>query len=244
MRRTRQRWNLTPRRAALASSGARICGIFSLVSLWRDCYSPFMPDGQSGVDTSSRETMDDRALLRAVASRDKEALDQLYARHSAMLFGLALKILSDRAEAEDVLQDAFVQAWKTAASFDDGRGKPIGWFIMLTRSRAIDRLRSRAARTRFTESAVKDGAQGSAATTPAADALASEAQRAVRGALNSLPSEQRVPIEMAYFGGLTQFEIAQRLGQPLGTVKTRMRSGIMHLREQLVSIADRKERAS
>jgi RNA polymerase sigma-70 factor (ECF subfamily) len=177
--------------------------------------------------------MDDLALLHAVAARDKEAFQQLYARHSALLFGFALKILSDRAEAEDVLQEVFIQIWKTASSFDEGRGKPLGWFIMLTRSRAIDRLRSRKTRTRLTESAAKEGTPTSVDATPADDALASETQRAVRGALNALPPDQRVPIEMAYFKGLTQFEISQQLGQPLGTVKTRIRSGMMRLREQL-----------
>jgi RNA polymerase sigma-70 factor (ECF subfamily) len=172
-------------------------------------------------------------LLRAVAARDKEALRQLYTRHSAVLFALALKVLSDRPEAEDVLQEAFVQVWKTAGSFDEGRGKPIGWLIMLTRSRAIDRLRSRKTRTRVTESMAKDASQVGEARTPADEALATEAQRTVRTALKSLPSEQRVAIELAYFGGLTQFEIAQQLSQPLGTVKTRIRNGMMRLREQL-----------
>ncbi|MGA2602721.1 MAG: sigma-70 family RNA polymerase sigma factor [Verrucomicrobiia bacterium] len=192
-----------------------------------------MPDGQDRVNTSSTEGADDRALLRAVAARDKEALRQLYTRHSAVLFALALKVLSDRAEAEDVLQEAFVQVWKTAGSFDEGRGKPIGWLIMLTRSRAIDRLRSRKTRTRVTESMAKDASQVGEARTPADEALATEAQRTVRTALKSLPSEQRVAIELAYFGGLTQFEIAQQLSQPLGTVKTRIRNGMMRLREQL-----------
>jgi RNA polymerase sigma-70 factor (ECF subfamily) len=185
------------------------------------------------VNTSSTEGADDRALLRAVAARDKEALRQLYTRHSAVLFALALKVLSDRPEAEDVLQEAFVQVWKTAGSFDEGRGKPIGWLIMLTRSRAIDRLRSRKTRTRVTESMAKDASQVGEARTPADEALATEAQRTVRTALKSLPSEQRVAIELAYFGGLTQFEIAQQLSQPLGTVKTRIRNGMMRLREQL-----------
>lgn len=215
------------------SARIRVRGTFSLVSIWGDCYSPVMPDGQSPVNVSGGGTTDDRELLHAVAGRDREAFQQLYVRHSAMLFALALKILSDRAEAEDVLQDAFIQVWKTAGSFDEGRGKPLGWFIMLVRSRAIDRLRSRKARTRLTESVAKDGAPGAATTTPADEVLASEAQRAVCNALNALPTDQRVPIEMAYFGGLTQFEIAQQLSQPLGTVKTRIRTGMIHLREQL-----------
>jgi len=192
-----------------------------------------MPDGQSRVNTSSAEAADDRELLRAVAARDREAFQQLYSRHSALLFSLALKILSDRAEAEDVLQDAFVQVWKTAGTFDEGRGKPLGWFIMMVRSRAIDHLRSRKTRTKLGESVAKDSAAGTAATTPADEALVSEGQQAVRNALKALPAEQRIPIEMAYFGGLTQFEIAQQLGQPLGTVKTRIRTGMIHLREQL-----------
>lgn len=214
-------------------TGSEVWGAFSLASPWRDCYSPPMADGQDRVNTSSTEGADDRALLRAVAARDKEALRQLYTRHSAVLFALALKVLSDRAEAEDVLQEAFVQVWKTAGSFDEGRGKPIGWLIMLTRSRAIDRLRSRKTRTRVTESMAKDASQVGEARTPADEALATEAQRTVRTALKSLPSEQRVAIELAYFGGLTQFEIAQQLSQPLGTVKTRIRNGMMRLREQL-----------
>ena len=202
-----------------------------------------MPDGQSHVNTSPTEALDDRALVHAVAARDKEALHQLYVRHSAVLFALALKILSDRAEAEDVLQETFVQIWKTAGSFDEARGKPMGWFIVLTRSRAIDRHRSRRTRTRFAESVAQEGSQATPAATPADEALASEAQRAVRNALKALPTEQRVPIEMAYFGGLTQFEIAQQLSQPLGTVKTRMRTGMMRLREQLGSAtAGRGER--
>jgi RNA polymerase sigma-70 factor (ECF subfamily) len=235
----------TPGRAALfgsRTSGAVFHrrGTFSLASFWRGCYSVAMPDGQTRMTTSSTEAMDDRELLRAVAGHDKEAFQQLYTRHSAMLFALGLKILSDRAEAEDVLQDAFVQIWKTAASFDNGRGKPVGWFIMLTRSRAIDRLRSRKTRTRLTETVAKDASQSGSAATPADQVLASEAQRAVRDAVNALPADQRTPIEMAYFGGLTQFEIAQQLSQPLGTVKTRMRAGMMRLREQFGNAATGK----
>jgi RNA polymerase sigma-70 factor (ECF subfamily) len=158
-----------------------------------------------------------------------------------MLFGLAVKILGDRVEAEDVLQETFVQIWKTAATFDDQRGKPLAWFIMLTRSRAIDRLRSRKTRARLTDSASKEETQITRKTTPADDAVASEEQRTVREALGKLPEEQRVPIEMAYFGGLTQFEIAQKLSQPLGTVKTRIRNGMIRLREQLGSVTAGKE---
>jgi RNA polymerase sigma-70 factor (ECF subfamily) len=192
-------------------------------------------DGQERVSNVSTDAADDRALLRGVVAGDQEALRQLYTRHSAVLFALALKVLSDRAEAEDVLQEAFVQVWKTASSFDEGRGKPIGWMIMLTRSRAIDRLRSRKTRTRVAESMATDVVQTAEARTPADEASASEAQRTIRAGLKSLPPEQRSAIELTYFGGLTQFEIAQQLGQPLGTVKTRIRNGMMQLRELLGS---------
>src|SRR6266853_1789973 len=214
---------------------------FSLASFSRDCYIAAMSDGQSGGNVSAAQIRDDGALLRAVAAGDKDAFRQLYTQHSSLLFALALKILSDRTEAEDVLQETFVQVWKTAASFDDQRGKPLGWFIMLARSRAIDRLRSRKTRARLTDSAGQDDSQIPTATTPADDAVASEAQRTVRDALGKLPDEQRVPIEMAYFGGLTQFEIAERLSQPLGTVKTRIRTGIIRLREQIGGVSAGRE---
>lgn len=226
-------------------TGSRISAdafqIFSLASFSRDCYIAAMSDGQTGGNDPSTEIRDDAALLRAVATRDKAAFQQIYTRHSPMLLGLAVKILGDRTEAEDVLQETFVQVWKTAASFDDQRGKPLAWFIMLIRSRAIDRLRSRKTRARLTDSAVKEETQITKVRTPADDAVASEAQQTVRDALGKLPEDQRIPIEMAYFGGLTQFEIAQKLSQPLGTVKTRIRAGMIRLREQLGSATARKE---
>lgn len=228
-----------PHNRSRVSAGAS--ETFSLASFSRDCYIAAMSDGQSGGNVSSTEIRDDGALLRAVATRDKDAFQQLYARHSPLLFSLAVKILSDRTEAEGVLQETFVQVWKTAVSFDDQRGKPLGWFIMLTRSRAIDRLRSRKTRARLAESVGKEETQITTSTTPAADAVASEAQRTVRDALGKLPDDQRVPIEMAYFGGLTQFEIAQKISQPLGTVKTRIRTGMIRLREQLGSVTAGKE---
>ena len=132
---------------------------FSLASFSRDCYIAAMSDGQSGGNISSTEIRDDGALLRAVATCDKDAFQQLYTRHGPLLFYSPVKILGDRTEAEDVLQETFVQVWKTAATFDDQRGKPLAWFIMLTRSRAIDRLRSRKTRARLAESVGKEETQ-------------------------------------------------------------------------------------
>jgi RNA polymerase sigma-70 factor (ECF subfamily) len=179
---------------------------------------------------------DDLALIQATAKRDKDAFEQLYQRHSSVLFALALKILGNRSDAEDVLQDTFIQVWKTAEAFDVKRGKPIAWVIMLTRSRAIDRLRSRATRARATEAASVEPQDDS--PLPAQQASASETHLIVRRAIGALPAEQRTPIELAYFGGLTQTEIAQQLGQPLGTVKTRMRAGMLRLRDQLNVVSE------
>ncbi len=174
---------------------------------------------------------DDIALLEAVAAADLDAFQQLYDRHAPALFGLALKILGNRADAEDALQETFVQVWKTAASFDRARGKPISWLILLTRSRAIDRLRSRRTSDRVAETVAQQPANGQS---PASQqVIASETHSLVRRAVESLDAEQRRLIELAYFGGLTQSEIATQVGQPLGTVKTRIRAGMMRLRELL-----------
>jgi RNA polymerase sigma-70 factor (ECF subfamily) len=116
----------------------------------------------------------------------------------------------------------FIQVWRTAGAFDERRGQPLGWLIMLTRSRAIDRLRSRPTRARATE----------AGTLPVPESAA-ESYPAIRRAVGSLPEEQRSLIELAYFGGLTQSEIARRVGQPLDTVRTRICTGMIRLREQL-----------
>jgi len=196
------------------------------------CYRAGRSGNNGRVSAPHAESPDDRTLLRAVATRDPAAFRQLYERHSARLFSLALKILGDRADAEDVLQETFVQVWKTGGSFDERRGKPLGWLIMLTRSRAIDRLRSRHARTRIAE-AMTQNAPDAANPLPTQEAVSSETHRIVLRAVESLPAEQRTALELAYFKGMTQTEISRHLGQPLGTVKTRMRTAMMALREQL-----------
>ncbi len=180
---------------------------------------------------STTNLPDDTVLVRAVAAGDSAAFRQLYERHNGLLFSLALKILGDRNDAEDVLQDAFLQVWRIAGSFDDRLGKPLGWLIMLTRSRAIDRLRSRQARARAADAVAEEPVEDAAL--PGQEASVAESRSLIRQAIHTLPSEQRVLIELAYFGGLTQTEIAAQLGEPLGTVKTRMRTGMLRLREQL-----------
>lgn len=173
----------------------------------------------------------DVELLKAVAARDEAALAQLYDRYRVILFGLLLRILNNREEAEDVLQETFLQVWRRAPNFDENRGRPFTWLVTLARSRGIDRLRTLAARERVAVASAKDEAE--VVSDAASDAFRSEQRRLITNALDQLPDEQKQTLLLAYFDGLTQSEIAARLDTPLGTVKTRMRTGMMKLRELL-----------
>lgn len=174
----------------------------------------------------SDETRADVALLERMAARDQRALAELYDRHAALLFGLILRILRSRPDAEDVLQEVFVQAWTRTDTYNASLGSPAGWLIGIARNRAIDRLRSNAVRVRTAEQAPPPPAT----ETPEARAATSERERDVARALAALPPEQRELIEQAYFEGLTQSELAERFKLPLGTVKTRVRTGLATLR--------------
>jgi RNA polymerase sigma-70 factor, ECF subfamily len=173
----------------------------------------------------------DDDLLRAVSRGDESALSALYDRYRLILFGLILRILHDRQEAEDVLQEAFLQVWRRANDFDPARGRAFTWLVTIARSRALDRLRMLGSRSRFVD-ASEQVADADVIDT-AQDLVKSEQGEIVRQALRELPQEQRRALLLAYFEGLTQAEIAERLGDPLGTVKTRMRSGLIKLRELL-----------
>ncbi len=176
----------------------------------------------------------DVELLKAVAARDEAALGQLYDRYRLILFSVLVRILNNREEAEDVLQEVFLQVWRRAADFDANRGRPFTWLVTLARSRGIDRLRSVASRARVAMAAGAEVNEASDDVSDAAtDAIRSEQRGVVNNALSQLPEEQKRPLMLAYFDGLTQSEIAMQLGAPLGTVKTRMRSGMMKLRELL-----------
>ena len=182
----------------------------------------------------SEQPQDDRdvELLKAVAARDEASLGQLYDRYRLILFGVLVRILNNREEAEDVLQEVFLQVWRRAADFDENRGRPFTWLVTLARSRGIDRLRSLASRERVATMAGASEASEDVSDA-ATDVIRSEQRGVVNSALSQLPEEQRRPLMLAYFDGLTQSEIATQLGAPLGTVKTRMRSGMMKLRELL-----------
>jgi len=173
----------------------------------------------------------DNDLLHAIARGDEAALAACYDRYRVILFSQIVRILNDRQEAEDCLQEVFLQVWRRARDFDESRGRAFTWLVTIARSRALDRLRASGSRLRLaTEAAQTPQEQVGDAVKEVAQA---EEGAIVREALAELPDEQRRTLLLAYFEGLTQTEIAARLGDPLGTVKTRMRSGMIKLRELL-----------
>ena len=178
------------------------------------------------------DTRTDIALLDRIVARDEQAVAELYDRHHRLLFGVILRILRDRSEAEEVLQEVFVLVWTRAETYNVALGSPAAWLVRIARNRGIDRLRANNVRVRAVEAAPLPVA----ADSPETRAALSEQQRAVACALESLPQDQRVLIEQAYFLGLTQSELAERFKLPLGTVKTRIRTGMMALREQLSQV--------
>jgi RNA polymerase sigma-70 factor (ECF subfamily) len=181
------------------------------------------------------------ALIERVAQGDRTAMMALYDRFAGAVFAVALRIMGDRVTAEDITQEVFVRVWREAATFDRTRGSAVAWIVTLTRNRAIDLIRSRNRRVRHEDvQAREEPAVVEPAVTP--EHMASEAQRseAVRQALGVLRPEQRQVIELAYFGGLSHSEIAERLQQPLGTVKTRIAQSVKHLRDVLAAYSEGK----
>ena len=182
-------------------------------------------------EAAPQKTSPDAELVHAIARGDESALAALYDRYHSILLGLLLRILHSRVEAEDVLQEVFLQIWQRAANFDEARGRGFTWMVTLARSRAIDRLRSLQSRQRADDTAMQNAPE--ALGDASRDIYHAEQREIVSAALAEIPEEQRRALLLAYFEGLTQSEIAARLGQPLGTVKTRMRSGMTKLRELL-----------
>lgn len=180
----------------------------------------------------------DRALVERMEAGDERALGELYDRHGRVAYALAYAIVGERADADEVVADAFGQAWRTAAQFDPSRGSVPAWLATITRTRALDLLRARGRRARALDRAARISPQGgglaaplgSAGEAPDRGTERDELRRLVEGSLAELPEPQRRVIELAYFGGLSQSEIAAELGEPLGTVKTRMRAGMEKLR--------------
>jgi RNA polymerase sigma-70 factor, ECF subfamily len=180
----------------------------------------------------------DGELVARAARGDERAIGQLYDRYGGVLYAVAYRIVGQRADAEEVVLEAFAQAWRDAARFETARGSVAGWLTMIARSRALDLARSRSRRERITASAAADRpttspAMGEFRPDPAKALDHEERRRQVRQALETLSPPQRQAIELAYFEGLSQSEIAERLQGPLGTVKTRVRLGMQKLRECL-----------
>lgn len=172
-------------------------------------------------------------LIALTAEGDQTALATLYDRTSPQVFGLILKILNNREAAEEVTLDVYTQVWRQAHAYDRTRGAPGAWLMMLARTRAIDRFRSGAAERGRMESLDAATLFASADDSPEQDVEGQERRRYVQAALAGLTAEQRQTIALAYFYGLSQSEIADKLQLPLGTVKTRMRLGMIKLREAL-----------
>ena len=172
----------------------------------------------------------DEELLAAISTGDERALADLYDRFGRLAYGLALRIVRDPALAQDAVQDAFLAAWRTGASFDSRRGKAQTWLLTLVHRRAVDIVR-REDRRRTDQLA--DDVPAAASTATDEEAALREQRRTVQAALARLSPDQREALELAYYGGLTQAELAERLGIPIGTVKSRVFAGLARLRDLL-----------
>ena len=190
----------------------------------------------AGTDEPKQSREADAEAMRRMAAGDGGALAELYDRHGRAMFSLAVRILRDEGDAEEVVQDVFAQAWRQASRYDTTRGAVVAWLLMMTRSRGIDRLRARRGQPPLEgdhPSALRDAAD----TAPPVDLalLTADDISRVRAALEALPDAQRMAIELAFHEGLTHTEVAERLEEPLGTIKTRIRVGLLRLRAALPS---------
>jgi RNA polymerase sigma-70 factor, ECF subfamily len=188
--------------------------------------------------TDRRAAPDDQALLARVADGDSRALDLLYERYSRVVYGVALRILGQAELAEDVVQETFWRVWRRSRTFQSGRGQVASWIFGIAHNLSVDELR----RQRSRPQPVYD-----TETTPvlrdledeqmdvAAEAIENERGRLIGAALQQISADQREAIELAYFGGLSQSEIAERLQSPIGTIKTRIRLGLRKLRDVLLA---------
>jgi RNA polymerase sigma-70 factor, ECF subfamily len=186
--------------------------------------------GRAGLRTA--EASPERAIVERMAAGDGDALRELYDLHARAVYSLALRILRVQSDAEDVVQEVFVQAWRQAARYDATRGTVVGWLLMQARSRSIDRLRARQARPEHSQDE-RPADTPDSGVGPDIQIVRGEQARRVRQALDELPLLQRTALELAYYEGLTHVEIAEQLEQPLGTVKTRIRQGLSKLRQAL-----------
>jgi len=190
-------------------------------------------------ELASRIDWPDEALMLAIAAHDEHAFAVLYDRYIDLVYSASFRVLADAGLAEDASQDVFVRLWRRPETFIAERGRFLSWLMSVTRNRAVDELRARGRRRRREGSSLgepDEAAEPLFSTEPVdpqGSAELHEDQAAVRQALLALPGDQKIALELAYFGGLTQQEIAARLHEPLGTVKTRIRLGMQKLRRSL-----------
>jgi RNA polymerase sigma-70 factor, ECF subfamily len=179
-------------------------------------------------------------LLSQIARNDEAAMAQLYDRTRHIVYGLVLRMLREQSAAEDTLQEIYLQIWRKAEAFDPARGSALSWIVTIARSRALDKLRS--SRPFLSHDNSSEELDNFHSPYPDPEHISSVSERAeiVRRSLSQLPPDQRRVIEMAFFDGLTQSEIAIQTAIPLGTVKTRIRSGMRKLQEQLSVLDDRE----
>jgi len=180
----------------------------------------------------------DEELLALVIRRQEHALGQLYDRYGRLVYTIALRITGDRQTAEEVVQDVFQNIWQAAGSFQSGIGQFSSWLLGIARHRAIDATRSKRERARTREQALDTSFPISDGSDIERDVAQSMLRDTVRAALQELPTSQRQAVELAYYGELTRVEIAERLGEPLGTIKTRLRLGLIKLRDLLRQVED------
>lgn len=184
---------------------------------------------ENKISPESQAVTPDAELLQRIRRGDEGAMAELYDRFSAVVFSAALRVLSEASQAEDVLQEVFLQLWRNPSAFDANRGSLAAWLAVIARHRAIDHLRRRRPETDFEEVVLS--------VDPGLDnqAVRSEAISRIRGVMESMSDEQRSAVEMAFFEGLTHTEIAEKTGEPLGTIKTRIRSALIAIRKALAS---------
>jgi RNA polymerase sigma-70 factor (ECF subfamily) len=184
------------------------------------------------IDNSSArliDAADDMRLVARVRAGDQQALSELYDRYSRLVYSVAMRILQDTGAAEDLLQDVFLQLWRKPDAFDSSRGSLAAWLAVIARHRSIDRLRQRRPETDIEDCVIASSTD-----------LGNETERSlviekVRVVMNEMGPDQRTAMEMAFFQGLTHTEIAEKTGEPLGTIKTRIRSGLQMLRAHFAS---------
>ncbi len=192
--------------------------------------------GRAGKPSMSERNASQAELLRRIAAQDRDALHEFYEQTARPLFCLACRMLGNVADAEDVIQDVFVQIWTKAGKFDASKGQPFHWALALARNRCIDGLRARRRASRVTAEMDGETVLDPPVELASLDAPLTESEIAgIQSVVNELPKDQRQAIEMAFFGGLTHQEIAESLQEPLGTIKARIRRGMLKLREGLQS---------